>query len=218
MSYARPKADHSRLIGLALVVLLHLALGYALVKGLAHKLVEVVHSQLETRIFEVAIPPPIEKPPPPPPAPPPAVAPPKQVAPPPFVPPPEIRVDTPPPAEQTIRAVTPIKAPEEAPIRAPVVSAAPVRTTAKVEVRSCAKPDYPAQSLRNEEEGLVVVQFLIATDGNSIESKVEKSSGFRRLDEAARQALSLCKFKPGTEDGKPVQSWARIEYLWRMEK
>ena len=93
----------------------------------------------------------------------------------------------------------------------------PARTSAVVDARACAKPEYPAKSIRAQEEGLVVLQFLIGADGTAIESKVDKSSGFRGLDEAARRALSLCKFKPGTEDGKPVQSWARIEYLWRLE-
>ena len=35
------------------------------------------------------------------------------------------------------------------------------------------------------------------------------------------RAACLCYgcglFKPGTEDGKPVQSWARIEYQWKIE-
>ena len=33
----------------------------------------------------------------------------------------------------------------------------------------------------------------------------------------ARNALSKCQFRPGTVDGKPEQSWARIQYQWRLE-
>jgi len=50
-----------------------------------------------------------------------------------------------------------------------------------------------------------------------IESQVEKSSGFARLDEAARSALSKCQFKPGTLNGTPEQSWASMKYTWRLE-
>jgi protein TonB len=50
-----------------------------------------------------------------------------------------------------------------------------------------------------------------------LESKVERSSGSRRLDEAARNGLGLCRFKPATVDGKPERSWARIEYEWKIE-
>jgi protein TonB len=57
----------------------------------------------------------------------------------------------------------------------------------------------------------------VGADGKVIESAVEKSSGFRRLDEAARAGLSKCQFKPGTIDGKPQQTWASMKYTWRLE-
>jgi len=82
---------------------------------------------------------------------------------------------------------------------------------------SCAKPDYPSASRRMEEEGTVTLKFLIGVDGKVIQAEVDKSSGFARLDEAARNALSKCQFRPGTVDGKPEQSWASIRYTWRLE-
>lgn len=209
MSYAEPKDSSARLTGLAVVVVLHVALGYALVSGLARQIVEVVQAPLETKIIEEVKPPPPDKPPPPPP--------PKLAAPPPpFIPAPEIRIDTPPPPA-AISAVTSTKPPVEAPIPRPAATG-PARTAAVVDAKACAKPDYPPQSLRAQEEGLVVLQFLIGPDGQVKDSKVEKSSGFRRLDAAAQRALGLCKFKPGTENGQPVESWARIEYQWRIEE
>lgn len=209
MSYADPKDNSARYTGFGVVVVLHIVLIYALVNGLARKIVEVVQAPLETKIIEEVKPPPPDKPPPPPP--------PKLAAPPPpFIPPPEIRLDTPPPPAATITATTNTKPAAEAPM--PRAATGPSRTSAVVDAKACAKPEYPPQSLRAQEEGLTVLQFLIGADGNALESKVEKSSGFRRLDEAARRALSLCKFKPGTEEGKPVQSWARIEYQWRIEE
>jgi protein TonB len=68
-----------------------------------------------------------------------------------------------------------------------------------------------------EEEGTVQLKFLVGVDGKVIESAIEKSSGFRRLDEAARAGLSRCQFKPGTLDGKPQQSWASMLFTWRIE-
>ena len=82
---------------------------------------------------------------------------------------------------------------------------------------SCAKPDYPSASRRMEEEGTVTLKFLIGVDGKVRQADIEKSSGFARLDEAARNALSKCQFRPGTVDGKPEQSWANIKYTWRLE-
>jgi len=63
----------------------------------------------------------------------------------------------------------------------------------------------------------VLLSFLIDQSGKVIDSKIERSSGFRRLDEAAKAGLGLCKFRPATVNGAPVQAWARIEYVWRLE-
>ena len=219
MSYAQPhEISTRRLIGLAAVVIFHGVMGYALVNGLARRIVEVVTHPLETKILEEIKPPPPEKQPPPPP--------PKLAAPPPpFIPPPEVRVQVPQDmAAPTITAVTtvkptaPIAAPGQRVAPAPVVQRAPpVRTSAVVDARACEKPPYPAASRRNEETGIVLLAFLIDTNGAAVESRIEKSSGYRRLDEAARDGLALCKFKPATVDGKPVREWSKIEYVWKLD-
>jgi protein TonB len=94
--------------------------------------------------------------------------------------------------------------------------AGPSVTKAQVDFTTCDKPDYPRNSLRNEEQGTTRLAFLIGLDGRVADSKVEKSSGFRALDAAAKNALSLCKFKPGTVDGKPQQSWTAVDYVWKL--
>jgi periplasmic protein TonB len=96
-------------------------------------------------------------------------------------------------------------------------SAACGRTAAVISASSCEKPEYPSASKRLEEEGTVQLKFLVGVDGKVMESAIEKSSGFRRLDEAARAGLSKCQFKPATVDGKPQQSWASMKYTWRLE-
>ena len=214
MSYVDSQApSNRRLTGLVIVVVLHAVLGYALVNGLARKIVEVVTQPLETKIIEEIKPPPPDKPPPPPP---------KLVAPPPpYIPPPEIQVQVPQNLAQTITAITTAK--PTAPIAAPGQRVAPAppraaaRTAPVVDARACDKPEYPAASLRASETGIVQLAFLIDVDGTAVESKVERSSGHRRLDEAARKALSLCKFKPATVDGRPERAWAKIEYEWKLD-
>lgn len=93
----------------------------------------------------------------------------------------------------------------------------PVRTAAGVNVNQCDKPEYPSASRRLEEEGTVALRFLVGVDGKVIQSEVEKSSGFKRLDEAARAGLSKCQFRPALVDGKPEQAWASMKYTWRLE-
>jgi periplasmic protein TonB len=86
-----------------------------------------------------------------------------------------------------------------------------------VDARTCDKPPYPAASLRANETGTVRLNFLIDVNGRVLETKVERSSGSRRLDEAARAGLALCKFKPATVDGKPERTWSQIDYVWKIE-
>ena len=211
MSYAtRHMKPSKHLVGLAAVILLHVVIAYALMTGLARKVVDVVRAPIETKIIEdikKKAPEP-DKPPPPPPK----LAPP----PPPFIPPPEVNIAL--PAAASVNAITAVtttlpKAPPPVVARHDAVRTAPVIDAS----RSCEKPEYPPASKRLEEEGTVLLRFLIDVDGRVLESRVETSSGYDRLDQAARVALGRCKFKPGTFDGKAEQSWANLKYTWRLE-
>ncbi|MFZ6820646.1 energy transducer TonB [Undibacterium sp. Ji22W] len=82
--------------------------------------------------------------------------------------------------------------------------------------KSCELPKYPKASLINEETGTVSMSFLIGADGKVTESKVDSSSGSKSLDKAALSAFALCKFKPGTKDGKVEQMWVKIDYVWKF--
>lgn len=207
--------------GIGAVILLHVLIIYALVTGLARQVVEVVRQPVEAKLIEEVKLPVLKDLPPPPPKPKLAAPP-----PPPYIPPPEVRVQTPPPPKAianviTVKPETPVVPPPQpaapTPSPQPVANAAPVRTSAVVDAANCQKPEYPRKSLRLEEQGAVVLQFLIGIDGRVVESKIAKSSGYRDLDNAARNALSLCRFKPATADGKPEQSWTKMEYVWKIE-
>jgi protein TonB len=86
---------------------------------------------------------------------------------------------------------------------------------ASLDAKNC-KAEYPKASLINEEQGNVSMSFLVAADGNVVESKLEKSSGYKNLDKAAIKALSACKFKPGTKDGSVAQTWTKVDYSWKL--
>jgi protein TonB len=208
--------------GLVLVVVMHLLLGYALVSGLARKVVEVVHAPVETKIIEEAKPPPPPEPQLPPP---PALQPP----PPSFVPPPEVQIANPPPAPAiTVQTTTP---PPAAPVTiapppGPVVAAAPAPAAraAVIDVSTCEKPSYPPAAARAEAKGTTKIRFTIDATGHLDPSKtvIERSSGGSRehklLDRTAVEALSKCKFKPGTDDaGRPVGAYSIVDYVWNLE-
>lgn len=94
-------------------------------------------------------------------------------------------------------------------------SAFAAETAASLNDKNC-KAEYPKASLMNEEQGDVTMAFLVAADGNVVDSKVEKSSGYKNLDKAALKALSACKFKPGTKDGALAQTWTKVDYSWKL--
>jgi protein TonB len=215
MNYAANQRNPGKhFSGLTVVVLFHVVLVYALVTGLAKKVVDVVKGPLEAKLIEQVKPPPPDEAPPPPP---------KLQPPPPFVPPPEVTIAAPQSAGPTISAVTSAPPPPAAaPAPPPAAVAAPAVAAVRVPpvidaARSCKQPEYPAASKRLEETGTTVLRFLIDTSGKVVESKVQTSSGFPRLDEAARAALSQCQFKPGTVDDKPEPSWASLRYTWQLQ-
>lgn len=205
MDYRQAQGNPARhMTGITFVIVIHVIAVYALVTGLAHKMVEVVKKPFETKLIEEIA----KKPPPDTPPPPPKLAPP----PPAFVPPPEVNIAVSAPSPNAITQVTAkVAAPVSAP--KPTVHVPPV-IDAK---NSCAQPQYPPASRRNEESGTVLLRFLIGVDGRVIESQVQTSSGYGRLDNAALSALSRCVFKPGTVNGKPEQSWASLKYKWELE-
>lgn len=97
------------------------------------------------------------------------------------------------------------------------MSAMAAEVAPTIDLKSCAAPVYPKASLMNEETGSVTLGFLVGTDGKASESKIEKSSGFKNLDKTALAALSLCKFKPGTKDGKVETMWGKVNFDWKLD-
>ncbi len=241
MDYASQQRNPARHpIGIGVVVLLHVVLGWALVNGLGRRVVEVIRAPVQTRI--------IEEPEPPPPPPPKNLPPPPKLAappPPPFVPPPEIQIATPPPPPITVTpeapppappvAIAPAPAPAPAPAApappappapAPAPAAPPAPkiqpVPARIDVSTCEKPDYPPAALRADATGTTKIRFTVDASGVVSKAEIERSAGpsreHRLLDRAAVDTLGKCRFKPGIDDkGKPVGSTAVVDYVWKTE-
>jgi protein TonB len=86
---------------------------------------------------------------------------------------------------------------------------------ATFDAKNC-KAEYPKTSLVNEEQGAVQMSFLVSAEGHVVDSKVEKTSGYKNLDKAAVKAISACKFKPGMKDGAVAQTWTKVDYVWSL--
>ncbi len=68
-------------------------------------------------------------------------------------------------------------------------------------------PQYPALSRRLGEQGRVMLDVYILPDGSVGEIKLNKSSGFPRLDNAALQAVKNWKYVPAKRGNKPIAFW-----------
>lgn len=67
-------------------------------------------------------------------------------------------------------------------------------------------PDYPEQSRENQEEGVVTLLVHVSESGRVESASVGRSSGFPRLDAAAKETILRWKFQPATSLGIPVAS------------
>ncbi|MCE4562763.1 energy transducer TonB [Maribellus sp. CM-23] len=65
--------------------------------------------------------------------------------------------------------------------------------------------NYPEKARRNEIEGKVFVNFIVAEDGKIIDCKVVKGVSPELDKEALRVAKKMPKWKPGEQHGKPIR-------------
>ncbi len=68
------------------------------------------------------------------------------------------------------------------------------------------KPAYPPMSRRLGEEGKVVLRVRVSTQGMPLSIEVSKSSGFPRLDEAARAAVERWRFVSARQGNEPIEA------------
>jgi protein TonB len=76
-----------------------------------------------------------------------------------------------------------------------------------VEYVRATPPVYPKESQRRREHGTVLLRVLVDSDGRPAQIQVERSSGFERLDDAARDAVAKFLFRPYVVNGvaQPAQ-------------
>ncbi len=188
-----------------IVIILHIAVGYALVSGLARKVVDVIKQPLETKIIEEVkkvIP---DTPPPPPPK--------LATPPPPFIPPPEVNIQVPVQIQQTITTVTTTPPPPGPP---PVV--APVQPTVQAAVRKNFSPVarvqlvFPRDAIKKGiEKGLVIAHAYVAPTGQVTEVRIISANPARVFDREVIRGLSQWRFAP-----EPVGFIAEFELEFKL--
>ena len=203
MSYLDERRGSGRFLGFGFVVVLHLALIWALANGLGAKVAEAMKGPIVAKIIDT--PPevkPDEAPPPPPPA--------LDTPPPPFVPPPEITIHTPAPTpSHAIQAV-------QSKVSAP---AAPMLLPRPDPAHPNGQPPYPPASVRMGEEGTVLLNLYVRADGTVQEARVVRSSGFSKLDQSAvKFAVRTYRYLPAMDGKTAIAGWVQQPVTFRIDE
>ncbi|RUL64196.1 energy transducer TonB [Dyella dinghuensis] len=78
---------------------------------------------------------------------------------------------------------------------------------------------FPVQALRQRMSGTVLLRVLVDESGKPVDVVVEQSSGFKLLDNSAReQVLSSWLFQPAVIDGHTVRAWARVPVSFAFQQ
>lgn len=214
MAYADQEMSGNRMVAIVIVALIHVAVGYMLVTGLAIEAAKTVMERVTTVDIDEPPPPePEDEPPPPPPDQP-------QTPPPPVAPPPPINIAPAPPPIRTQPTIPPpappvLVVPPLAP-PAPPSQARGVSPKGQSRWARRIQENYPSRALREETEGTVGVRVSVGPNGRVTGCAVTASSGSSILDDAACKGMDrYARFDPALDAaGNPITaSWStRIVY------
>jgi protein TonB len=79
-------------------------------------------------------------------------------------------------------------------------------------------PIYPQLSRKKKEQGTVLLLILVKADGTVGEIKLQTSSGYSRLDQAAKQAVKHWQFQPAQQDGKNIDFWYELPLKFQLNQ
>lgn len=88
----------------------------------------------------------------------------------------------------------------------------------RLEYASAPAPTYPREAMLDGIEGTVLLRVLVDVDGKPLSVEIERSSGNRRLDDAARrQVLRKWMFRPAIRDGQAIQVFGMVPVSFSLQ-
>lgn len=75
---------------------------------------------------------------------------------------------------------------------------------------------YPESAQANGEEGTVLVNVYVTTNGKAAKYNLAQSSGFGDLDSAALESVLNWRFVPATRDGDTVADWLIVKLVYHL--
>jgi periplasmic protein TonB len=79
-------------------------------------------------------------------------------------------------------------------------------------------PVYPTMSRRLHEEGTVLMRVRVSQQGVAAEVLIERTSGSRRLDDAAMAAVRHWRFDPAHRGHDTVEAWVLVPVEFDMRR
>ena len=92
----------------------------------------------------------------------------------------------------------------------------PVFQSEELIIERLVKPDYPPLLLARDVEGKVTVQALVDTVGQVVDVQVLASTGETLFEQAARDAVLQCRFRPYRRDGEASEVYAVFRFSFRI--
>lgn len=77
-------------------------------------------------------------------------------------------------------------------------------------------PPYPGMSRKLNEQGRVLLRVKVSAEGLPTEVDIAQSSGFPRLDAAAREAVLGWKFVPARQGDKPIAAAVNVPIVFKL--
>ena len=78
-------------------------------------------------------------------------------------------------------------------------------------------PEYPEESQAAHEQGVVMLRVEVTAGGAPTQVTVLKSSGYFRLDQAARKAVAHWRFLPAMNAGMAVASETDVPVRFKLQ-
>ncbi len=100
---------------------------------------------------------------------------------------------------------------------APDPDATQTISDANLQVTRRVEPTYPPASRRAGEQGSVVVNVLVDERGHPQQVKLQNSSGYDKLDQAALQAIQRWVFNPAVRGSQKVTAWTTVRVTFKLE-
>ncbi len=113
-----------------------------------------------------------------------------------------------PPVHTTI---APVEAVHVTPSIGPTAPTHATDTSATIAYASATPPPYPINAIRGDIQGTVLLKVLVDASGKPVDVQVQRSSGSRDLDLAARtHVLAAWRFHPAVRNGHAIEAWVLV--------